>query len=151
MGINLTWCEIEQIWEWAPVGQSGILISQFIKVGISQRVKRQRSGSWVEYQESCHEINCFLWCPGSENSVPRERLDLRESVLFVFWVHSKNLVSLRSSEDLDNLDELVNSTFSWEYRLSKHEFSDDTSDSPDVDLCCILRVAEDQFRRSIIS
>ena len=46
------------------------------------------------------------------------RLDLREFVLHVVGVHGADLVARRRTQNLDNLDELVDTGFSWEKGLS---------------------------------
>lgn len=60
------------------------------------------------------------------------------------------MVSLGSTQDLDDLDELVDSTLPWEYGLAEHELCNDAADGPDIDLGGIIRVSKDQFGRSIV-
>src|SRR5690242_4155109 len=66
------------------------------------------------------------------NLVERMRLDLRKLVLHVVRVHGTDLVSCGCAENLDDLDKLVDTRFTWEQRLSKHEFSHDTTGRPYV-------------------
>ena len=74
----------------------------------------------------------------AEDLVPRKRSDLWEPVLCVVWVHRKNLLSRGSTQDFNNLDELVNPAFAREDGLSKHELSDDTADRPHVDIGAVV-------------
>ena len=60
------------------------------------------------------------------------RLDLRELVLHVVGVHRANLVSCRRAENLDDLDELVDTRFTGKQRLPKHKLSHDTTSGPDI-------------------
>ena len=50
----------------------------------------------------------------TEDFVEWMRLDLRELVLHVIWIHCPNLVSCRSSEDFDDLDQLIDARFARE-------------------------------------
>lgn len=74
----------------------------------------------------------------SKDLLPRQRSNLREAVLFVFWVHSLDLLARWRSKDLDNLNKLVNAALARENGLPQHELSDDAADGPDVDRCCIV-------------
>jgi len=61
------------------------------------------------------------------------------------------LVFSRSSQDLDDFNELVYSTLSRENRLANHEFSNDTADRPNVNLRGVIGVPKNEFRSSVIS
>lgn len=63
-------------------------------------------------------------------------LDLRELVFHVVRVHGANLLTGRSSEDFDNLNELVNARFAREEGLSEHQFCHDAASGPNV--CCTI-------------
>jgi len=69
----------------------------------------------------------------SEDLLPRQRSDLRESVLLVVRVHGLNLLFGRRTKNLDDLDQLVDSALSGENGLTQHEFSDDAADRPHID------------------
>lgn len=60
------------------------------------------------------------------------RLDLGELVLHVVGVHGADLLAGGSSQNLDDLDQLVDAGLSLEKRLAEHELSHDTSGGPDV-------------------
>jgi hypothetical protein len=60
------------------------------------------------------------------------RLDLRELVFHVVGVHGADLVASGSSQDLNNLDQLVNTRLTGEQRLTKHELSHNTASGPDI-------------------
>lgn len=55
------------------------------------------------------------------------RLDLRELVLHVVGVHGPNLVASWGAQHLDDLDQLVNTRFAREERLTKHQLRHNTS------------------------
>ena len=59
------------------------------------------------------------------NFVERVGLDLRELVFHVIWVHRPDLISCRRAQDLDDLDELVDSRLAREQRLAQHELRHD--------------------------
>jgi len=54
----------------------------------------------------------------TEDFVEWMRLDLRELVLHVIWIHRPNLVSGRSSEDFDDFYQLIDAGFAREERLT---------------------------------
>lgn len=66
------------------------------------------------------------------NFVKGMRLDLGELVLHVIGIHGTNLVTRRRSEDLDDLDKLVDAGLSWEQRLAKHELRHDATRRPNI-------------------
>ena len=68
----------------------------------------------------------------TEHFLPRQRLDLWETVLCVLWIHCKNLFTAGRAQNFYDFDELVNATLSRENRLSKHELGDDATYRPDI-------------------
>jgi hypothetical protein len=50
----------------------------------------------------------------------------------VVGVHGADLIASGSSQDLDNLDQLVNARLTGEQRLTEHELSHDTASGPDI-------------------
>jgi hypothetical protein len=87
----------------------------------------------------------------SENLLPWQRSDLWEPVFFVIWVHGLYLFFRWSSQNFDDLDELVNTAFTWENWLTEHEFSDDTADGPNINIGCVVRITEDKLRCPVVS
>ena len=59
-------------------------------------------------------------------------LDLGELVLHVVRVHRLDLLARRRPKDLDDLDQLVDTTLSWEERLPEHQLRHNASGGPDV-------------------
>jgi hypothetical protein len=55
------------------------------------------------------------------------RLNLREFVLHVIRVHRLDLLSRWRSQNLDNFDQLIDSTFAREEGLAEHEFRHHTT------------------------
>jgi hypothetical protein len=60
------------------------------------------------------------------------RLDLGELVFHVVGVHGADLIASRSSQDLDDLNQLVDTRLTREQRLTEHELSHDTASRPDI-------------------
>lgn len=77
--------------------------------------------------------------------------DLREFEFCVVRVHGLDLILSGSSQNLDDLDQLVHSRFSWEYGLTHQEFSYNTTDRPNVDNISVFCTPEDQLRCSIVT
>ena len=59
-------------------------------------------------------------------------LDLGELVFHVVGVHGANLIASGSSQDLDDLNQLVDTRLTGEQRLAKHELSHDAASGPDI-------------------
>jgi hypothetical protein len=60
------------------------------------------------------------------------RLNLREFVLHVVWIHSANLIPRWCTKHFNDLHELVNAGFTREERLSKHQLSHYATCRPNV-------------------
>ena len=58
--------------------------------------------------------------------------DLWKLVLHVVRVHRLDLLARRCTEDLDNLDQLVNATLAGEQGLAKHQLCHDASCRPNI-------------------
>jgi hypothetical protein len=62
----------------------------------------------------------------------RMRLDLRELVLHVVWVHRADLVPSGCSEHFDDLHKLVDTRLAGEQGLSEHELCHNATSGPDI-------------------
>ena len=91
--IMLILSEVEQVGQWPSVWQSSVLISQLVEVWVEQGGEWSRPCLWIVLQQSCDEVDGFTRSPMSEYLLPRQRSNLRESVLFIFWVHCLDLLS----------------------------------------------------------
>ena len=69
----------------------------------------------------------------TEYFLPGKWSYLWESIFFVIWVHCQYLLLGGGTEDLDDLDQLVNTALSWKDWLTKHELCDDAANRPDID------------------
>ena len=63
----------------------------------------------------------------SEDLLPWQWLDLRETVLCVFGVHSENFLSRWRSQYFDDLDQLIDATLSGEDGLAEHQLSNNAA------------------------
>ena len=86
----------------------------------------------------------------SEDLFPWQRSNLWEPIFFIFWVHSLNLLSSWGTENFNNLNKLVDSTFTWENRLTKHELSNNASAWPDVNGGGVVWISKNQLRCSVV-
>lgn len=131
-------CEIEQVRQGLAVGETSVWISELVEVRVKKTSERCWSLLWIILQQLGYKVDCLSWSSVSEHLLPWQRPDLRESVFFVVWVHSLNLLFGRSSQDLNNLNQLIHTTFSGEYRLSKHQLCNHTPYRPNVNACCVI-------------
>ena len=69
----------------------------------------------------------------------------------IVWVHVFNLFARGRSEDLDDLDELIDARISRENWLAQEQLGKDASRGPDVDLASVICSTKDQLRSAIIS
>lgn len=53
-------------------------------------------------------------------------------MLHVVGIHGADLVASRSSQNLDDLDQLVDTRLTGEQRLTEHKLSHDTASGPDI-------------------
>lgn len=77
--------------------------------------------------------------------------DLREFKFCIIRIHAFNLFSSRSSQNLDDLNKLINSTFTRKQRLSKQQFNQNTTNRPDITSCSIFSCSKNKLRCSVIS
>ena len=87
----------------------------------------------------------------SEHLLPWQRSNLWESVFFVIRIHGLYLFLRWSSQNFNDLHELVDTAFTWENWLTEHEFSNDTADGPNINIGSIIRITEDKLRSPVIS
>ena len=87
----------------------------------------------------------------SEHFLPGKGLDLGEAVFGVLGVHRQDLLSRGGTEDLDDLNKLINAALSWENRLSEHKLSNDATNGPNIDVGSVIRVSENELRRSVVT
>lgn len=69
---------------------------------------------------------------GTAYLAERVRLDLRELVLHVVGIHGPDLIPGRCSQNLDDLDKLVDARLAGEERLAQHELGHDAASRPHV-------------------
>lgn len=86
----------------------------------------------------------------SENLLPWKRSDLWESIFLVLRVHGLNLFFRWSSQYFDDLNQLVDSTFSREDGLAKHELGDDAAHGPNINGSGVVGVSKDQLRGTVV-
>lgn len=115
----------------AGIGQLSVGIPEFVEEGVYHGVDGSLTLGWCVLQQSGDEVN-GVSISLSEDLVEGVRLDLRELVLHVVGVHGANLLSSRRAEDFDDLNQLVNTRFTREQRLTKHQLSHDTSSGPHI-------------------
>ena len=119
--------EVEQFGESATVWKSCVWISELVEVWVNKTSKWSWSGLWIVLKKLSYEVNGFSWGSVSEYFFPRKWSNLREAIFFIIWIHSLNLLLAWSTQDLDNFNQLVDTTFSREDWLPKHKLSDDTA------------------------
>lgn len=130
--------KVKEIWQVSQLTSSvtGIWqlsggIPELVEEGVYHGVDGSLTLGWRILQQSGDEIDS-IGVSLSEDLVEGVRLDLRELVLHVVGVHGANLLPSRRAENLDDLDQLVNTRFTWEQRLTKHELGHDASRGPHI-------------------
>lgn len=88
------------------VGQLGVRVAQLVEEGVDHGVDGRLSLGGRVLEQPRNEVDGVA-VGLAEDLVEGVRLDLREFVLHVIRVHSANLLSSGRSQDLDDLDELV--------------------------------------------
>ena len=119
--------EVEQFWQWSTVGKSSVWVTQLIEIWVYKSSKGSWSCLWIVLQKLGNEVNGFSWGSVSEHFLPWKRSDLWESIFFIVRVHGLNLFFRWGSKNLDDLNQLVDTTFTWEDWLAEHELCNDTA------------------------
>ena len=110
----------------ARVWKLGAGVTKFVEEGVDHSIDGRLPLGRGVLEQASNQVDGVGVCL-TEDLVERVGLDLRELVLHVVRVHSTNLLARRRSQDLDDLDELVNARLAREERLAKHELSHDTT------------------------
>ena len=79
------------------------------------------------------------------------RPDLRELEVCVVWVHSSDLLPRGGSQNLDDLDQLVDARLPGEKRGAKQQLGRHAADGPDVDGRGVVRGAEDELGGPVVA
>lgn len=79
------------------------------------------------------------------------RLDLGKLMFHIIGIHGPDLILGWGSENLNNLDQLIDATLTREDGLPEHELGHNTAGGPDVDGSSVVGSSEDEFRRAIIA
>jgi hypothetical protein len=131
------------------IRESSVRVSQLIKEGVDHSLDSGQTLCRCVFEKLRNEIDGAgiglaedLFGSVSKDSecdqrditylVEGMRLDLRELVLHVVGVHGADLVASRGSQDLDDLDQLIDTRLAREQRLTKHELSHNTTSGPDI-------------------
>lgn len=130
--------EVKEIWQVSQltssmtrIRQLSVRIPELVEEGMYHCVDGSLTLSWCVLEQSGDEIDS-IGVSLSEDLVEGVRLDLRELVLHVVGVHGANLLPSRRSENFDDLNQLVNTRFTGEQRLTKHQLGHDTSSGPHI-------------------
>ena len=130
--------KVKQVWELAKLAravtrirQLCLGVAQLVEEGVYQGVDGRLSLRWCILKQLRNQIN-GIGVGFAKNLAERMGLDLGELVLHVVGVHGANLFASGRSQDLDNLDELINTRLAREEGLSEHELSHYTSRRPNV-------------------
>lgn len=95
--------------------------------GVLQQSRDQVDRVRIGFSKDLISLVCDSSTAGLTYLVEWMRLDLRKLVLHVVWVHGPDLIPRWSTQNLDDLHELIDSGLSREQRLSEHQLSHDTA------------------------
>ncbi len=118
--------------------QSAAFLLDLVEVGVAERLDGRESSVGFVDEQLRDELEDFGWRARPEDVLPGEWLDLGEIEAVVFWVHVEDLVLVRSPEDFDYFNELVDAAVSGEDGLAKEKLGDDATDGPNVNLSRVL-------------
>ena len=143
--------QVEQRRQGLSVWQATVWVSELVEEGVSEGIDWRDSFFRGVLKKFGDEVDGVGRGARAEDLVPRMRLDLRELEFGVVLVHRLDFLPGRGSEDLDDFDQLVDAALAREERRSDEQLRDDAAERPDVDCCCVIRGAEYELRRAIIS
>ena len=87
----------------------------------------------------------------SKYFLPWQWSNLWESIFFVVWVHCLNLFFRWCTEDFDDLNKLIDTTLTREDGLTKHKFSNDTANRPNIYRGSVIWVTKNKFWGPVVS
>ena len=82
---------------------------------------------WIINKKSRYESDSLWIRVWLKDFVPWDCADLREPILFIVGIHGFNLISTRSTQDLDNFYDLIDTALPREDWHCEHELCDNTS------------------------
>lgn len=100
-----TW--VSRIW------QSGVRVAEFIEEGVNHCIDSRESLSRGVLKETRNKFD-GICVRLPEHLVEWMRLDLREFVLHVVWIHGSDLVPCRRTQDFDDLHKLIDTRLARE-------------------------------------
>lgn len=124
--------------------------AEITKVLITEKLNGGEAVLWNVYEQLGDEINGNVVHTATEDCVPWSRVDLfvkrhgrsrRVYMYGVLWGWS--------AENLDNLEELIATTVTWENWITEDELSHHTTSRPDVDGSRVVRATQNKLRSTI--
>lgn len=142
---------IEKRWDLTTIGHADLTSSELVEEGVAESLNCCETGARSVLEKSRNEVNGIGRCARTEDFGEGVWSDLRELVLHVIGVHGLDLFSRRCTQNLDDLDKLVDTTLTGEERLPLHKLGHDTSCRPNVDVGGVVGCSEDELRSSVVS
>lgn len=128
--------EVEQWWQWLQLASSmprirefGIRIAELIKEGVNHRINGPEALRRSVFEEFGNQVDCIS-VGLAEDLAERVWLDLREFVFHIVGVHGSDLLASRCTQNLDNLNQLVDARLTGKQWLAKHQFCHDATRGP---------------------
>lgn len=142
--------KIEQGGQCIAIRETRSLVPQIIEECVSATIQRFDTPIGIVGQCGADEVHGILGRFRPEDLSPLTCLDLGEFELSVVGVHGADFFSGGCSEDLDDLNQLVNTGITRKERLAKQQLGPHTALRPNINCRGIIRTPEDQLRRPVI-
>lgn len=130
--------EVEQWWQvlqltglMSGIRQFGIWLPEFVEEGVNHRIDSTQSFSRRVLQKLGDEVDS-IGVGLTEDLAKRVGLDLGKFVFHVVGVHGPDLLACRCTQNLDDLNQLVDSGFAREKWLSQHQLCHDATRRPHI-------------------
>lgn len=143
--------EVKEFRKRVTIGQSRLLASKLVE----ERVQNRLSGSQTQFRLILQQLlNQFDGLGGrarTENLSPGLLTDGREFEFRVAWVHAMDLILGGCSKNFDNLNELIDTRFAGEERLTDKELGYNAAYGPHINGWRVVSGAENELRGTVVA
>lgn len=112
--------EVEQWWQWLQLASSmprvrelGIRITELIKEGVDHRINGPQALRGSVFEELGDQVDCIS-VGLAEDLAERVWLNLGEFVFHIVGIHGSDLLASRCTQNLNDLDQLINTRLAGE-------------------------------------
>lgn len=135
----------------AAIGETHARLAELVEEGVGQGIERVQTRRGDVAEELRDKIDGRGRGAVSEHARPCVRLNGGEAEARVVGVHGVDFLARGRAEDLDDLDQLLQTAIAREQRGAEQELCHDASKGPDVDGSGVLGGLEHELGRAVVA